>query len=153
MIKFVLRRCFSLLFTFIVITALMYACLMIYTPEERASLYLSPRGKPRNPESYQQHTENIIERHGLDEPFPVQYVSWLTNLFRGEWGFSPIFGTGVFQLFIRRAPVTLELTLYSILLFLPLGIIAGTVAGWRKDGFYDFTFRVIAVSLNLSETG
>jgi len=49
-----------------------------------------------------------------------------------------------FEALLRRTPVTAELTLYTLLLFIPLGVISGLRAGWRKGGLLDLRFRTAA---------
>lgn len=41
-------------------------------------------------------------------------------------------------------PVTAELTLWSVLLFIPLGIVSGAVAAWRRGSAPDHSFRLLA---------
>ncbi|MBN1977091.1 MAG: ABC transporter permease [Anaerolineae bacterium] len=43
-----------------------------------------------------------------------------------------------------RTPATVELTLYSVLLLVPLGLASGVVAGWRTGRPVDHGFRLIA---------
>jgi len=45
---------------------------------------------------------------------------------------------------IRKTPVTAELTIYAILLFIPLGLISGVIAGARKNKIADYGFRLTA---------
>lgn len=63
---------------------------------------------------------------------------------RGEWGYSPTLGDDVLQSIIRRSPVTAELTLYSILVFIPLGLLSGVIAGSRQNKAADHGFRFSA---------
>ena len=36
-------------------------------------------------------TGNVIIRdHGLDDPYPIQYVRWLGRLLKGDWGWGDI---------------------------------------------------------------
>ena len=117
MLRFILRRALALLVTLIVVTALIYACLMLFTPEERATLYLSPRAN-RSPEALEILIEDIIERYHMRDPYPIQYIRWVGNLFRGVMGYSPIFDGEIFPVLLRQIPVTLELTLFSLLMML-----------------------------------
>lgn len=45
---------------------------------------------------------------------------------------------------LRRTPATAELTLYSVLLLIPLGLASGVVAGWREGRLQDHGFRATA---------
>ena len=77
--------------------------------------------------------ERIVEKYHLNDPYPVQYYYWVTNLVQGNWGYSPTIQQDVLTAIIQRTPVTAELTLYSILVFIPLGLISGVVAGSRQN--------------------
>jgi peptide/nickel transport system permease protein len=45
---------------------------------------------------------------------------------------------------LRRTPATLELTLYSLLLFIPAGLASGLLSGWRPGRRFDSLFRASA---------
>ena len=51
----------------------------------------------------------VKEQFGLDQPIPVQFVVWLGDFLRGDWGTSIGTGQKVLQMFAQRLPVTLEL--------------------------------------------
>jgi peptide/nickel transport system permease protein len=63
---------------------------------------------------------------------------------RGEWGWSPLLRADVLDVLLKRTPSTAELTLYSLLLFIPLGLVSGAVAGWRRGRASDGGFRLTA---------
>ncbi len=146
---FLLRRLASALLTLLVVTALLYGVSTLSTPEERAFLYLPA---PRNDEKplSQALIDNAIQQHGFDAPFPIQYGRWVIALFKGDWGWSPTANTYVLQALLRRSQATAELTFFSILVFIPLGLACGALAGWRRDRWQDKSFRLaayIAISL------
>ncbi len=142
---YLFRRFLSLLVTLFVITAFLYATVMLTPAETRATLYIPKKLSPRMTEQmYQKMVDNIIERNHLNDPFPVQYFYWLTNLFQGNWGYSPTMQEDVFTAILRRIPATAELTFYSILAFIPLGIISGVLAGSKKNKLTDYGFRLTA---------
>jgi ABC-type dipeptide/oligopeptide/nickel transport system permease component len=147
MVRFFLNRLTALIITIIIITALMYACLMLFPPDERASLYLSPRAR-RSPETLQRLIDNVIERYHMQDPYLVQYTHWWANLLKGEWGYSPIYDKDIYPVLVERIPVTLELTFYSLLLVIPLGILTGVASGRRPNSVFDFSFRSLAFAAN-----
>lgn len=145
----ILRRLsFSILrsvVTLILITAALYATVMLTPPETRASLYMPKRTSPRmTEEMYQELLQQMIEKYRLDAPFPVQYFSWAGQLLQGNWGYSPNLQENVFTGLMRRAPATLELTFYAILIYFPLGLLSGVLSGTRKRGIFDRLFRSTA---------
>ncbi len=89
-------------------------------------------------------TETIIERHHLRDPFLVQYGYWAQSLLTGGWGYSPSIREEVLPALVERTPATLELTFYSLLIFIPLGLISGIIAGWKPYGWRDNLFRLMA---------
>ena len=143
--RFLFTRLFSIPVTLLIVTAGLYGIVMLTPPEIRASLYL-PQNMRSNmtEEQLQRLIDNIIKTHHLRDPFPIQYGVWLTNLAQGNWGYSPTLRDNVLASLLRRTPVTAELTLYSILAFIPLGLISGVVAGWRQNKPVDARFRLLA---------
>jgi peptide/nickel transport system permease protein len=140
--RFLIRRLTLAALTFLVISLVLYSIMMLAPPEARAMMYL-PRvvGGRGNSTSF---LAQVIEDHGLDDPFLTQYGRWLLNLVRGDWGWSPSMREEVLPAFLRRTPVTAELTIYSILFYIPLGIISGVIAGWKRERTPDLGFRFVA---------
>jgi peptide/nickel transport system permease protein len=145
LLVFILRRLASIPLTLLIITAALYGIIMLAPAEERAALYLPPR-LPRvmTPEAMQNVLSRIIAENGLNDPYPQQYLRWLGNLLQGDWGYSPALNDDVLPALVRRTPVTAELTLYSVLALIPLGLLSGVIAGWREGGRADRRFRSVA---------
>ena len=65
---------------------------------------------------------------GLDDPIWQRYLSWLSNMFQGNWGFSFVSRINVDQLILQRIPVTLAVIglsqLLAMLVALPVGILS-----------------------------
>ena len=141
LLKFLIRRLIFALVAFLAITVVLYGVLMLAPVDARAALYM-PRGK----ENYNNMNfiKTVIEQHSLDDPFPVQYFRWLVDLVKGDWGWSPGMREDVLPALVRRAPVTAELLLYSLALYIPLGIVSGALAGWKQGRFADHQFRLAA---------
>ena len=145
MLKFLLRRALAVPITFLVITAVLYAIIMLSPAETRAQLYFPPRTRPFMPRDMYENTLNrIIEEHHLDDPYPVQYLHWLSRLLRGEWGWSPVVDDDVLDALLARTPATAELTLYSLLLMVPLGLASGVAAARKRGRLIDRGFRMAA---------
>ncbi|MEN6410648.1 MAG: ABC transporter permease [Anaerolineaceae bacterium] len=145
-ITFLIRRFFSFILTFLLVTLVLYGLAMFTPVETRADLYMPKIGGSREipPERLQKLKDNIIERYGLNKPFPVQYFNWLIRLPQGEWGYSPSAKMDVLPALLERAPNTAELILYSLLVFIPFGIISGVKAGSKAGSAADVRFRMAA---------
>jgi peptide/nickel transport system permease protein len=146
MLRFIIYRFLFVPVTLFVITLTLYGMVMLTPPEERAELYYPKGFNPDRltPEHLERYTEQIIKRYHLRDPFPVQYGLWVMNLARGDWGWSVVMKEDVLPALLRRTPVTAELTIYSLLFFIPLGIISGVNAARKKDGLGDHRFRLTA---------
>jgi ABC-type dipeptide/oligopeptide/nickel transport system permease component len=145
LVKFILRRLFFVLISFLLITALLYAGVMLTPPETRATLYIPPNVSKRMTEqAYQNLINHIIESHGLDQPYPVQYIAWLGSMMRGTWGYSPTLQEDVLISLLRKTPATVELTLYSLITFIPLGVVTGALAAMRAHRRRDIVLQLSA---------
>lgn len=145
LLRYILKRVTSIFLILFFITALLYALIMLTPPETRAELYMPKNFSPRMTEAQYQHLlEMYIERYHLNDPYPVQYTLWLGNLLQGNWGYSPLLQEDVFTGITRRTPATAELTALSILIYLPLGLISGAIAGSRKNKAADHGFQISA---------
>jgi peptide/nickel transport system permease protein len=71
----------------------------------------------------------IAKRFGLDGPLYEQFFRWFVATIRGDFGISMVTQTSVADEILRRAPVTIQLTLmattFALLIGLPLGILSG----------------------------
>lgn len=145
LLSFFLKRLALIPVTFVVVTLVLYSFIYAIPPEERAALYFPPR-VPRtiSETQIQNFINDIIEEKGLNKSFPEQYLTWISTIIKGDWGWSPTFNAPVLDLLRLRTSATLELTFYSLLTLIPLGLISGVLTGWRPGGSLDNTFRISA---------
>lgn len=80
--------------------------------------------------------EQIRQAYRLDDPFLVQYASYLWGLLRGDLGID-FYGRPVLGLILDRLPVTFALALTAWVMKLIIGIVIGVVAGMRRNGPFD----------------
>ena len=84
-------------------------------------------------------------RMGLDRPVPVQYADFLTHAVQGDFGSSFRYHEPAMGVVLERAPATLRLTvvavLFSLLLSIPLGILAAV----HHDRAIDTIARLVAL--------
>jgi ABC-type dipeptide/oligopeptide/nickel transport system permease component len=144
-LQFVIRRFLVIPVSLVIITLVLYGGVMLTPPEARATLYYPPRMNPNmTEEQLLQFQESIIKRYHLREPFLIQYGYWVRTLFDGTWGYSPSLNEDVLPALLKRTPVTLELAVYSLLFLVPLGLVSGVIAGWKRSGAFDRLFRAFA---------
>jgi len=99
-------------------------------------------GEDRDP----QVIEFIREKYRLNDPVPVQYFAWLGQVLRGNLGQSIRTNQPVTELILEKLPVTVELSLLSILVALLVSIPVGVISAVRKNTFIDYVGTVFALS-------
>ncbi|APU22116.1 ABC transporter permease [Actinoalloteichus sp. GBA129-24] len=100
---------------------------------------LAMAGEEANPEQLAAIRANL----GLDDSLLVQYWRFLTNTLSGDFGESVRTGTPVTELIATTLPVTIELSVYALIVAMLFGIGAGVVAAvfrgrwpeWTANGF------------------
>lgn len=87
---------------------------------------------------------------GLDQPWPVQYWLWLSDMLRGDFGESVRNGVPVVTLIGAAVPSTIWLIVLSVLVSVPLSITLGVAAAARRGGILDNAVRgvtTVAIAL------
>jgi peptide/nickel transport system permease protein len=81
-----------------------------------------------------QDREELARQLGLEDPIPVQFLNFVRNAARGEFGVSYRQGRPVSALLAERLPATLELALLSAAFALVVGLAFGVYAAIRPNG-------------------
>jgi peptide/nickel transport system permease protein len=96
--------------------------------------------------AYAPTVEALRKELGLDRPAHVQYLEWVGGILtRGDFGTSYWTKQPIFNEFIARFPVTVELALLTILVSVVIGILVGIVSAVRQDTASDYVGRVLAI--------
>ncbi|MFE3836294.1 ABC transporter permease [Pseudogemmobacter sonorensis] len=94
--------------------------------------------------------EIMRERLGLNDPFYVQFWTFLSNALRGEFGISYRLQQPVLRLIAERLPATLELAVVSATLALVVGVLMGIFTALKSRSFLSgvvMTLSLVGVSL------
>jgi peptide/nickel transport system permease protein len=94
--------------------------------------------------------EALVRDLGLDQPFFVQFATFLGNAVQGEFGLSYRLSRPVAELIAERAPATLELALTAAFLALMIGVPMGVYTGLYRNSWlsrFFLTFSLVGVSL------
>jgi peptide/nickel transport system permease protein len=89
-----------------------------------------------------QSKERLREAFGLDKPLPVQYVTWIANIARGDFGTSFRSGEPITTILLRTLPITLELTLLAVLVATVCAIPLGVVSAVVRESSFDYAARL-----------
>ncbi len=85
----------------------------------------------------QEALRNLREELGLNRPLAVQYLSWLADFIRGDWGTSLSTGSEMVELVITRLRNSAMLALVAFIMYVPLAIILGLIAALRRNKLTD----------------
>jgi peptide/nickel transport system permease protein len=88
--------------------------------------------------------DQLREQLHLNEPLPVQYVIWLTNAIRGDFGESIVTKRPVIIDVITFFPASLELVILSTIVSTALAIVIGAISGRRANSWFDNIFRLFS---------
>jgi peptide/nickel transport system permease protein len=109
--------------------------MMAAIPGDPATAILGSYATPEN-------VERLNRQLGLDEPLPVQYLTWLGNLLQGDMGRSYALDRPVADEVFERFGATLILAGAALVLASLFGLLAGILAAVRQFGWTD---RIVTV--------
>jgi peptide/nickel transport system permease protein len=101
------------------------------------------RGRPATPEMI----EALEREYGLNLPLWQQFVNYVGDLLRGDFGDSYVFRVPVLQKIEERLWPTVLLVGVSTLLSVALGLWMGTRSGWRRGSRFDRISTGVALAL------
>lgn len=95
---------------------------------------------PMSGEAMEQRRETL----GLDQPLPVRYFLWVTEVLQGNLGFSFITYVPIGETILDRIPQTLELMGISLLLSIIIGTFLGIVSALKQYEPIDYVLTIFA---------
>ena len=79
---------------------------------------------------------------GLDKPYYVQYLSWMSEVVRGDLGSSFWTNEPIRDLVLRRAPITGQIALMAVLFSWLIGVPIGMFSAMWRNSLFDHISRV-----------
>ena len=138
MYKYILRRILISIPTLIGVSILIFFIMRILpgdvidamTTDETGSLVFSEKQR-----------EAIMTSLGLNKPLHVQYLSWMKDVFTGDLGYSFWTRISIGEHIRRRAPMTIEITILSLLISWAIGLPVGIIAAVYRNSVGDYIVR------------
>ncbi|MBM4761643.1 oligopeptide ABC transporter permease [Bacillus sp. B15-48] len=88
----------------------------------------------------------VLEKYGLNDPVPIQYVKYIGGLFKGDLGVSFAFDNiPVTKILMDKIGPSALLGFQALLLGTTLGILLGLTASIFRNGPLDYSSTIIAV--------
>ena len=141
-LTFALRRFGRLLLTVLLISTIIFFVIRVI-PGDPALVIAGI-------DATQEDIHAIRAQLGTDRPLIVQYLGWLSDIVRFDFGTSMISGQPVTQLILERFPITLSLAVMgiviSILIAVPLGVLSA-VKRWSLWDYLGMVFSQIGMAI------
>jgi peptide/nickel transport system permease protein len=134
--RYIVRRLLWVVVVILVVTSITYLIFFVMPSTDPAVTFA---GKNPTPEQI----EEVRKQFGLDKPVPVQYATFIKNIFLGDqygWpglGFSYSTRSPVKDQFYDRILVTVQLALGAALVWLAIGIPIGIISAIRRRTLTD----------------
>jgi peptide/nickel transport system permease protein len=93
-----------------------------------------------------QQRETLRRDMGLDRPAPLRYLDWMGRTLSGDLNSSLRTREPVAAMIAARLPVTIELTILSMLVASLIGIPLGVVAALNRNSWIDLAVSVLALA-------
>ncbi|TWI47977.1 peptide/nickel transport system permease protein [Pseudomonas duriflava] len=138
MLTFILRRLLSAIPTLILVSLFVFTLQKLLPGDP----VLAMAGEERDPAV----VNYLREKYHLNDPMPIQYLSWAKGALTGDLGMSLRTEQPVSQLILSKLPVTIELAVLALLVALLIGIPTGIVSAIRKGTALDYGANVVALS-------
>ena len=149
MSRYILRRLLIAIPTLIVISFVVFAILALAPTDPLAQFGADPRVPP-------EVRERIRESLGLNDPWPVRYVKWVTSVARLDFGYSFMSRGPVMDLIAQRLPNTLAVVGVAYVIGVLFAIPIGMVSAIKRYSVFDHmstTFAFIGFSVPTFFTG
>lgn len=137
--QFVLRRLVQAVPTFFGITLLSFIILRL-APGDPVTLMVGGTQGMRA-----EDLAAMRAAYGLDQPLPIQYLSWLGHLLTGDFGRSFLYKRPVIEMIQASLPNTLLLAGLALLLTIVVGVPLGIIGARFRGSWLDQLIRVVGV--------
>ena len=127
--KTILRR-FLVMIPQLFVLSLLIFILAQFMPGDPFTGKISPETDPIR-------LEELRDKHGLNDPWYEQYVRWIGNAAKGEFGSSYTYQIKVSTLLGERALNTFWLSLVTTIMLYAIAIPLGVLAGRYQDSLFD----------------
>lgn len=135
---YILRRLVHLIPVILIVGIIVFT-LVHLTPGDPAAVILGDGATPED-------VNRLREQLGLNDPLPVQYLSWFGGVLRLDFGESIFLGLPVTEALLDRVAPTGLLTLYALVVQIMIGVPLGVLAAVNHGSTFDRILTGFAIS-------
>lgn len=97
-------------------------------------------------DAVQEDYDRVAKLWGLDRPLHIQYLTYMNNVFHGNFGQSLKWrGKSVRELVMSRFPATLQLAALALVVSAVMALPIGVIVAVKKDTGIDYAGKIIAL--------
>src|SRR6202158_5896562 len=141
MYSYIVRRLAFGLVTVVGVSIIVFAVLRILPGDPLLAIF-GPEGFTKLSEAERAH---YMADLGLSDPLVVQYLHWIGDIARGNFGRSFFRAESVAEMLSRRGPLTAEIGLIAVVLSWIVGIPVAIVSALRPNSLGDNVSRFISI--------
>ena len=93
----------------------------------------------------EEQAQELREKHNLDDPIHVQYVTYLQNIITFDWGYSKTINQPVSEALREKFAATLELSILAFIVAVGTAIPLGIFSSIRHNRWEDHAIRLFAL--------
>ena len=133
-----------MIFVFLIISLLIFSIYKM-VPGDPVMRFMDPEDQRLPPEIREVIYNEIVARLGLDRPLHIQYLRWLGNILRGDFGISLIHSRAV--LAVLRGPMLVTVQMNIIIMFIVflISVPLGVTTAIKKGSVYDSAAQTVTL--------
>jgi peptide/nickel transport system permease protein len=128
LIKFAIKRAINGIITLFLLVLFVFILIHSAAPNP-AALARIYAGNPHAPPS---EIQQIIKEYGLNEPIYIQFINYMSDIIRGNWGLDPIYKVPEISLLPGFLAISLQIVIPGDILAAVLGILTGAIAAANR---------------------
>jgi peptide/nickel transport system permease protein len=141
MFSYVLRRLLLGALTVVGVSIVVFVLMRVLPGDPLVAIF-GPEGFTKLSEVERAH---YMAELGLSDPLWLQYVSWVQEIARGNFGRSFFRSESVAEMILRRGPLTAEIAFLSVVLSWIVGIPVAIVSALRPNSLPDNVARFMSI--------
>lgn len=143
--EFIIRRSLFTLPVILLVTFVVFIALHL-APGDPIDLLVSPDTTWTSDAVRESYIASLRERLGLDQPLHVQFLTFLSNVFRLDFGNSLYSDRPILEELLPRYQATLELTIFAITVSSLIGITVGVLSAVYANTWFDSLITFVGLA-------
>ncbi len=141
MASYLQQRALSAVVVLFGVSLLTFMMLHLLPGDPVQYLFALSQGEPPS----EAQVQELRRQLGLDQPLPVQYVSYLWNALQGDLGRSIFLKRPVSEIIADNLPYTFELTIVGLFFSMLFGLLLGLIAAAKHATWIDSLTMVVSL--------